>query len=520
MHFVDRHREKIRQSPMSSRLLWACLLLVALLLLTFGAALFLFASLHNTKKDISRSLSIQYSVFENDMARYFDQLAVMGVNLSEDMGAQVDAQLARREMTFAQLNDSPEVLNALEEEMIEPLCRCLRQTGCSGAFVLLDATVNTRMEGAEHSRAGLYVQKSGADTPTVPLLLYRGSAEVGKTHGVMPHRKWRMEFQTDQFPDYDRWMTPTDAPLYQSYALTERFALPGTCEEVQLFLLPLRGSDGTFYGLCGFEISESYFKQSFAQPSNFARLSCLLAPAGDGLNADSALSSGTTGGYYRAPRGTLALRSMGGGLTQLRGPGSTYAGISALCSLNGAQSYRLAVCIPMADYQRLVFSGNLQMLLIGLFIAFFVVFCCMNFHRRILSPAFRQFEEDRRESRRRMDELQLERQQMQTELSRLADVCRNESVPDAFQTFVAGIPTLTKTERRIFDGYAAGLRTREIVEQLDIKDSTLRFHNKNIYEKLGVSSLKQLQQFAAILNSGGSSAPDSAPDESSPKKAR
>ena len=114
-------------------------------------------------------------------------------------------------MSFAQLNDSPEVLNALEEKMIEPLCRRLRQTGCSGVFVLLDATVNTRMEGAEHSRAGLYVQKSGADTPTVPLLLYRGSAEVGKAHSVMPHRKWRMEFQTDQFPDYDRWMTPGSA---------------------------------------------------------------------------------------------------------------------------------------------------------------------------------------------------------------------------------------------------------------------------------------------------------------------
>ena len=84
MHFVDRHREKIRQSPMSSRLLWACLLLVVLLVLTFGAALFLFASLHNTKKDISRSLQIQFSVFQNDMERYFDQLAVMGVNLSED----------------------------------------------------------------------------------------------------------------------------------------------------------------------------------------------------------------------------------------------------------------------------------------------------------------------------------------------------------------------------------------------------------------------------------------------------
>ena len=459
-------------------------------------------------------------VFQNDMERYFDQLAVMGVNLSEDMGALVDRQLASREMTFDQLNDSPEVLNALEEEMIEPLCRSLRRTSCSGAFVLLDATVNTRMEGAGYSRAGLYVQKGGADTPTVPLLLYRGSADVGKTHSVMPHRKWRMEFQTDQFPDYDRWMTPSSTPLYQAYTLTERFSLPGTSEEVQLFLLPLRGRDGTMDGLCGFEISQSFFKQNFAQPTGFDHLICLLAPADSGLNASAALSSGTTGGYFHAPRDMLVLRSMGGSLTQLIGSDSAYAGISELCRLSENQSYRLAVCIPMTDYRRLIFSGNLQMLLIGLFILFFVVFCCMYFHQHILSPAFRQFEEDRRESRRRMDELQMERQQMQTELSRLADVCRNESVPDAFQTFLEGIPNLTKTERRIFDGYVAGLRSREIVEQLDIKDSTLRFHNKNIYEKLGVSSLKQLQQFAAILNSGGNSAPDSAPDESGPKKAR
>ena len=137
MHFFSRHRENIRQSSMSSRLLWPCLLLAALLL-TFGAALFLFASLHNTKKDTTRSLEIQYSVFQNDMERYFDQLAVMGVNLSEDMGALVDQQLASRKMTFEQLNDSPEVLNTLEEEMIDPLSRSLRRTSCSGAFVLLD----------------------------------------------------------------------------------------------------------------------------------------------------------------------------------------------------------------------------------------------------------------------------------------------------------------------------------------------------------------------------------------------
>ena len=390
---------------------------------------------------------------------------------------------------------------------------------CAVAAVMLGSTmqrdvVRLAMVGTAGNGCVVAVQNNRA------VVLYRGSADVGKTHSVMPHRKWRMEFQTDQFPNYDRWMTPSSTPLYQAYTLTERFSLPGTSEEVQLFLLPLRGRDGTMYGLCGFEISQSFFKQNFAQPTGFDHLICLLAPADSGLNASAALSSGTTGGYFHAPRDMLVLRSMGGSLTQLIGSDSAYAGISELCRLSENQSYRLAVCIPMTDYRRLIFSGNLQMLLIGLFILFFVVFCCMYFHQHILSPAFRQFEEDRRESRRRMDELQMERQQMQTELSRLADVCRNESVPDAFQTFLEGIPNLTKTERRIFDGYVAGLRSREIVEQLDIKDSTLRFHNKNIYEKLGVSSLKQLQQFAAILNSGGSSAPDSAPDESGPKKAR
>ena len=113
MHFFARHRENIRQSAMSARLLWPCLLLVVLLVLTFGAALFLFASLHNTKKDTTRSLEIQFSVFQNDVERYFDQLAVMGVNLSADMSALVDQQLAERKMTFDRLNDSPEVLNAL-----------------------------------------------------------------------------------------------------------------------------------------------------------------------------------------------------------------------------------------------------------------------------------------------------------------------------------------------------------------------------------------------------------------------
>ena len=112
----------------------------------------------------------------------------MGVNLSEDMSAEVDKELALAADVLAQLNDFSRGAERAGGENDRVLCRRLRQTGCSGAFVLLDATVNTRMEGAEHSRAGLYVQKSGADTPTVPPAAVPGSAEVGKDHSVMPQR--------------------------------------------------------------------------------------------------------------------------------------------------------------------------------------------------------------------------------------------------------------------------------------------------------------------------------------------
>lgn len=58
--------------------------------------------------------------------------------------------------------------------------------------------------------------------------------------------------------------------------------------------------------------------------------------------------------------------------------------------------------------------------------------------------------------------------------------------------FIFGVHELTGKERMIYECYIAGKSTNEIMEQLNIKENTLKFHNKNIYSKLGVSSRKQL----------------------------
>ena len=65
---------------------------------------------------------------------------------------------------------------------------------------------------------------------------------------------------------------------------------------------------------------------------------------------------------------------------------------------------------------------------------------------------------------------------------------------EQLEQFLAGRESLTKTERTIYRCYTEGLSTKEITEQLGITENTLKFHNKNLYSKLGVGSRKELRQ--------------------------
>ena len=65
--------------------------------------------------------------------------------------------------------------------------------------------------------------------------------------------------------------------------------------------------------------------------------------------------------------------------------------------------------------------------------------------------------------------------------------------------FTSGLETLTPTEKAIYDMYVDGKGTKDVLTALNIKENTLKFHNKNLYGKLGVSSRKQLLEIAKWL---------------------
>ena len=64
--------------------------------------------------------------------------------------------------------------------------------------------------------------------------------------------------------------------------------------------------------------------------------------------------------------------------------------------------------------------------------------------------------------------------------------------PEHIEAFMMGLKTLTPTEKAIYDAHVARVTTKEIMANMDIKESTLKYHNRNLYGKLGVSSRKEL----------------------------
>lgn len=72
---------------------------------------------------------------------------------------------------------------------------------------------------------------------------------------------------------------------------------------------------------------------------------------------------------------------------------------------------------------------------------------------------------------------------------------------DAYKMYLSGLAQLTQTEKKIFEAYVARATTKEIMASFNIKENTLKFHNKNIYGKLGVTSRQQLlEMYKQIKN--------------------
>lgn len=68
------------------------------------------------------------------------------------------------------------------------------------------------------------------------------------------------------------------------------------------------------------------------------------------------------------------------------------------------------------------------------------------------------------------------------------------------QFLLEALSSLTPTEKKIYALYTQGMNTKEVMTELSITENTLKFHNRNIYQKLGVSNRKELMEVSEYAN--------------------
>lgn len=74
----------------------------------------------------------------------------------------------------------------------------------------------------------------------------------------------------------------------------------------------------------------------------------------------------------------------------------------------------------------------------------------------------------------------------------------SDELREKYEYLSSRLYTLTPTEMDIYNMYLNGSRTKDIMATLQITENTVKYHNRNIYSKLGVSSRKQLLE---VVNS-------------------
>lgn len=515
---------------------------IVLSLLAMG--LLLLGNFTSTKETVSKDLSFQSDVFERQIDKYYDDLTMMGVSLSDGLSSITTDYLDSKAITFEDLNDNLEYVTDLQKSVFNKLKEELLKTDCSGAFVIFNATVNTTVENAEFSKTGLYFQHSTLDATDNSLLLYRGIADIGRQNNVMPHRKWRLEFRTDLIPNWQTLPQTASFPIERTVYLSDITTLTGTSERAMHFIIPVTCADGFNYGYCGFEISESYFKNHFAQATQISRLTCMFTKKqGVEINPENGFSAGVFNGYHLAPKEKLSLKDFGNGLTLFKGDSSYVGRIKEIKLCNG--DYLISVMIPKSEYDAAATKKALGTVFLLLVLVGVSVAICVYFSRKFLSPLLKGLEQIRKcehqnsssdlveindlfvflteqdrlreqendvlrkESdvlRKESDVLRKESEKQQNalnkangEIQRLSYSRKNEVDPDDYEMFKTGINSLTKTEKNIFMLYLDGKTAEEILQICGIQQSTLKYHNHNILGKLGVSSRKQMLRYATLL---------------------
>lgn len=542
----QKERDK-KGTTLHRRLMLIFVLVTVTLIFAFTLLMSVFGITGSGKNAVIGHLTTEITFISDKIGEDFGRISLGGIAIAEDIVKRSDQFFSENGIAANSLAEHPELLEPLLGEYMQTLISTVNNRYCGGTFVLLDATVNPTAPNADTAKAGVFLKKTqpthtsatGAD-----IHYLRGPAQLARDNEIMLLGQWRMEFDVEGQDFFDKVLDTARAnpelALSRLYYWSGRILLKGNSESGFMLCVPLRSEDGTVFGLCGIEVSDRLFKASYTpEGGSFENIFTVMAPVyGSSFCTSQGLIAGNyylTGNHWDYD---LAVTDSHDDFIHLSGGGESYAGMSEAVRLypDGSpyeeQAWTVAVLLTQ-DILHSAVKGNSAYFTVTVVILLIAsIIASVTVSRRYLRPVndalnsirsrtYREktdvpyseindllefLAESDRAHAKEVERLDRENKEVrskfdmaQTHITHLAEEKLPEVDPDSFERFMQCLCTLTPKERSIFDLYMEGKKAKEILPLAGINENTLKYHNKNIYSKLGVTSRRQLLEFAALM---------------------
>lgn len=490
------------------------LYLLSMALVVF-AALFLLLSaagvFSNPAQKLSDSLKLQQRNTVLALSEQMDALTAQCIALSETASMEISDVLIENGASFEDLNDNQELIAQLEEALYGKVHATLRASDCSGTFILLDATTNTGIEQADHSRMGLWLRYSdinGIGRANQHLVYYRGVPEVARSQQLQMHNRWNLEFDTDYLPGFSEFMSRPFTRLAEGGVWSERTCLKDTWENVTLLYIPILNNDKVC-GICGAELSEVYFHFSYPSiDSEYGSMVTVLASTEeDRVYLDRAML-GESARLQLENKEMLTFQE--DTYYNIYTDGSErYIGLHQTLgyrSVNGSELAAVTL-IPEMNYlkqaafsRRIWIAGSFIFLLCMLVLVFLL-------SRRFINPILQSIRSIRESSEEKQSSGFSEIDELLALIqSKAGGKQKGGASPDLdtfFSDFVSRVETLTPMERTVLQYYIDGCDISEVARRAVISINTAKKHNTNINRKLGITSREELVLYIDLFRRCG-----------------
>lgn len=462
----------------------------------------------NSDKMLHRTLIMQQENTATAIEEQVNSITARGVDLSKQVGGIVSKMYYMNNVK--DLSNQPEKLLNIQESLYAALNMALWGSPCSGAYFILDATTNTEALGSETSRTGMYlryVNLSAKSSINPDVVYFRGIPDIARMHQIELHNRWNLEFDVSNLPGYEKIIGDSVDRAADSTVWSGRINLPETWEDIMLLMVPIINLNGTVQGVCGMEISDLYFRLSYPPyDSNFGNLITILAPIKDNkVMVEKGMIGGLDGVYFN--NSEYFEIEEGKYFNTYTGNGETFFGIHEEIGMKFIDGMPVAVLtmIPSANY--ISISNAEHMVWVKISLTFLIVMLILSYFlsMKFVKPIVRSFSKMQNEEGfsysgiSEVDALMEYIINSKRQSKAITEGTLPPNIAELFTSFALRAKNLTVTERKILKYYIDGYEISQIPDIAFISINTVRKHNANIYQKMGVGSKDELMLYIELF---------------------